>query len=132
MAKQQPKTTPWNKIKAEYLAGVTPKSLSSKYEIDAKTISNKANKERWTKKKAKISENLEERVQKELEQITELGIARLKELLSPTKLIKDGDLISAIRLGFDTTLLNKKQDKKEDENPVTKIIHSDNLNDSKI
>jgi len=116
----KPKTTPWNKIKAEYLAGATPKSLAEQYEIEAKTISNKANKENWTSKKARISKNLEERVQKELELITELGIARLKGLLR-SETIRDSELISAIRLGFDTTLLNKNKEKKEDDLPPPNI-----------
>lgn len=34
--------TPWNKIKKEYLEGVTPKELALKYKIKAKTIINKA------------------------------------------------------------------------------------------
>lgn len=123
--------TPKNKIKAEYLQGATPKELAEKYNLDVKTISNWAYDEKWTRKKKEISEKLEEKVQKELELITELGIARLKGLLC-SQLIKDNDLISAIRLGFDTTLLNKNKDNKDDELPPTKIIHSDNLNDDKI
>jgi hypothetical protein len=114
MSVNKPKTTPWNRIKAEYLDGVTPKELAIKYDITAKSISNKANKEKWTSKKAKINENLGDRVQKELEEITTLGIKRLKELLN-SKEIKPNELISAIRLGFETTLLNKNKEKKEDD-----------------
>ena len=120
MAKEKPKTTPWNSIKAEYLKGVTPKELAIKYELTAKQVSDKANKENWTRKKSEISENLEDRVQKELEEITTLGIKRLKQLLNNEE-IKPNELISAIRLGFDTTLLNKNKEKKEDDLPPPNI-----------
>ena len=120
MATNKPKTTPWNKIKAEYLAGATPKSLAEKYGLSAKTISVKASNNKWTSKLIEINENLEDRVRKELELITELGIARLKGLLR-SETIRDSELISAIRLGFDTTLLNKNKEKKEDDLPPPNI-----------
>lgn len=121
MATQQQKTTPWNKIKAEYLAGATPKSLAEKYGIDINLIYNKIKGGKWTPKKSEIIQNLEDRVQKELELITELGIARLKGLLMK-ETIRDSELISAIRLGFDTTLLNKNKEKKEDDLPPPNLI----------
>ena len=45
------KTTPWNKIKKEYLDGVTPKELAIKYKIKARSISDKAYEEDWKEEK---------------------------------------------------------------------------------
>lgn len=48
------KTTPWTKIKAEYLSGVAPKELADKYGLKSKQISDKANKDKWVVEKAEI------------------------------------------------------------------------------
>lgn len=56
------KTTPWNKIKAEYLAGATPKELALKYKISAKSISDKFSKGGVVEEKRKISKEIEEQI----------------------------------------------------------------------
>ena len=54
------KAIPWNKIKAEYLQGAVPRELASKYNIDAKTIGNKASANNWVVKKKEIQVKIEE------------------------------------------------------------------------
>lgn len=100
--------TPWVKIKAEYLAGATPKELSLKYRISANAISNKFSLNGTTKKVKEIQSNLGDVMQVELDEITIQGIKRLKELLTSQE-IKPSELISAIRLGFELTILSKNK-----------------------
>lgn len=106
------KTTPWNKIKVEYLEGATPKELGLKYQIKPKVISDRFSGMGVVEEKRIISKEIQENVKVTLEGISTLSIKRLKELLNRDD-IKPNELIAAIRLGFDITLLNKN--KADDE-----------------
>lgn len=75
-------TTPWNRIKKEYLEGVTPKELALKYKISAKYIGEKASKENWVDEKAKISKNLQEDVQERIKGLTNLALDTLVEVIN--------------------------------------------------
>ena len=75
------KTTAWNKIKADYLNGVTPKELASKYKITAKQIHEKASKEHWVDEKASICKNLQEDVQERIKELTNLALETLCEVI---------------------------------------------------
>ena len=51
--------TPWSKIRAEWLkGGTTYKKLGEKYNVSAKTISNRAYKEGWKNEKGRIQEEV--------------------------------------------------------------------------
>lgn len=78
----QRKTTPWIKIKAEYLQGATPKELADKYKIKAKTISDKANRENWVSEKAKISEKIRENMQDKIQTYSNEAIEVLREVMN--------------------------------------------------
>lgn len=102
--------TPWNKIKAEYLQGVTPKELAAKYNLTAKQISDKANEEKWVAEKAKISENIREKVEKLIENATSLAVNNLIDILIKDK-ARDSDKINASRAILDVSGLKSiKQD----------------------
>lgn len=60
--------TPWSKIKADYLSGMTPQELSKKYKLQANTISVRLCKDGLTKKRKELENNIAEVVQ---EKITE-------------------------------------------------------------
>ena len=96
------KVTQWNKIKAEYLAGATPKELASIYKLEAKTISNKANKEKWTSKKAKISDKIEEDIKKRISSLTSIALKELETILSSEN-TRDNDKISAAKAILDVS-----------------------------
>lgn len=66
MAKSK-RTTPWNKIKAEYLTGVKPADLARKYKIPAKSISNKAVANKWASKKQQIAAKTVENIEAEIQ-----------------------------------------------------------------
>lgn len=75
------KNIPWNKIKAEYLQGVTPKQLAEKYKLTAKQISDKVNHEGWVKEKAEISEKVREITQERLTSLSNLALDTLESLI---------------------------------------------------
>lgn len=95
MAAKSQKITPWVQIKAEYLQGAFPKELAAKYNITAKQISDKANKEKWVAAKAEICEKVREKAESQVDRITNLALERLEEVLT-MDLIKTNDLIAAI------------------------------------
>lgn len=103
------KTTPWLKIKAEYLQGVTPKELAKKYNLTAKRISDKATKEKWVAEKTEICVKVREKTQDKIERITDLALDRLEEILSGSILRQD--FVSAIGKAIDISgLKNSKQE----------------------
>lgn len=103
------KTTPWTKIKAEYLSGVTPKELADKYDLTAKQISDKANKDKWVEVKAEICEKVRESTAEKISRITNLALDRLEEILSGSDLRPD--FVSAIGKAIDISGL--KTSKRE-------------------
>ena len=79
------KTTAWNKIKADYLKGVTPKELAEKYKIDINKLYNKIDNDSWAKEKTEINENIRNDVQERIKELTNLALETL------CKVIKAGD-----------------------------------------
>lgn len=103
-------TTAWNKIKVEYLQGVTPKELAQKYHLKAKQISDKANEEKWVAEKAKISENLRIDVQERIKDLTNQALEALCDVINDPE-CKNTDKVSAARAILDVSgLKSLKQD----------------------
>ena len=75
------KTTAWNKIKADYLKGVTPKELAEKYKIDINKLYNKIDNDSWAKKKTEINENIRNDVQERIKELTNLALETLCEVI---------------------------------------------------
>lgn len=104
------KTTPWNKIKAEYLQGVTPKDLAQKYKISGKTIREKASKEGWVEEKTTICNNLQQDVQNRIKEMTNVALEALCDVINDPK-CKNADKVSAARAILDVSgLKSLKQD----------------------
>ena len=116
------KTTPWNKIKKEYLDGVTPKELAIKYKIPAKSIHEKSSKENWTGEKASISKNLQVDVQEKIKELTNLALDTLKNVINDPE-CKHADKVSASRALLDVSGL--KTQKHEVENKGINIVVAD-------
>lgn len=95
-------TTPWNKVKAEYLQGVTPKDLASKYNISDKMIREKASKEGWVKEKATICKNLQQDVQEKIKDLSNLALDTLKNVINDP-LSDNKDKVSASRAILDVS-----------------------------
>lgn len=94
------KATPWIKIKAEYLQGITPKELAEKYNLTAKQISDKANEDKWVGEKAEISENIRNDVEARIKKLTNEALMALEKVIKNTK-AKDADKISASKAILD-------------------------------
>lgn len=75
------KTTAWNKIKADYLKGVTPKELAEKYKIDINKLYYKIDNDSWAKEKTKINENIRNDVQERIKELTDLALETLCEVI---------------------------------------------------
>ena len=75
------KTTPWNKIKADYLKGITPKELAEKYKIDINKLYNKIDNDSWAKEKTEINENIRNDVQERIKELTNLALETLCEVI---------------------------------------------------
>ena len=112
------KTTPWNKIKKDYLNGITPKELASKYKITAKSIHEKASKENWVDERASICKNLQESVQ----ELTNLALDTLCEVIKADD-SKYQDKVSASKAILDISGL--KTQKHEVENKGINIVVAD-------
>lgn len=112
------KTTPWNKIKKEYLEGVSPKDLASKYNITAKSIHEKASKEHWVDERASISKNLQEDVQERIKNLTNLALQALESVINDPE-CKHTDKVAASRALLDVSGL--KTQKHELDIPLPEI-----------
>ena len=73
------KTTPWNKIKAEYLKGSSPKELAQKYSLKPKAISNKATIEKWAGQRKQIKANVSKNIEEEINDGAKEAINLLKQ-----------------------------------------------------
>lgn len=72
---------PWNKVKKEYLEGVTPKALATKYKTTSKKIRDKASKEDWVDDKTAISDNVLLRVEDRITGLTNLALDTLEDVI---------------------------------------------------
>ena len=76
------KVIPWNKIKKEYLEGVTPKDLAAKYATTSSAIRSKACKEKWGVEKETISNNVQQNVQERIKDLTNLALETLCNVIN--------------------------------------------------
>ena len=106
------KTTPWTKIKAEYLQGATPKELAKKYNLTAKQITNKANRDKWVSEKEIIQNKTRESIQSKIEKLSNNALEVLSEVMSHPD-TEDKDKVSAARAILDVSgLKSVKQEIK--------------------
>ena len=113
-------TTPWNKIKAEYLQGVAPKELAAKYNINASAIHTKFNKDGTSRKLRELTSNLSDEIRDKIDKATTIAIRRLTEMLESAE-TKDADLVAATRAILDVSgLKSQKLETTITELPVIK------------
>jgi uncharacterized protein YjcR len=96
------KTTPWNKIKKEYLDGVTPKELAEKYEVDINKLYNKIDNDAWAKEKTEINGNIRNDVQEKIKELTNLALDTLKNVINDPE-AKHTDKVSASKALLDVS-----------------------------
>lgn len=108
------KTTPWTKIKAEYLQGATPKELAKKYKLTAKQVSNRATREKWTNENEQIRANVSKNIQSKIQQLSNNALEVLSEVMNHPD-TEDKDKVSAARAILDVSGLKSiKQEIKAD------------------
>ena len=98
----------WLNIKAEYLAGVTPKDLAEKYNVSSKTIREKASKENWVDEKATIFNNLQQNTEARIECLTNKAFDALESVLDDNK-ADYKDKVSAARATLDVSGLKSSR-----------------------
>jgi adenylate cyclase len=96
------KTIAWNKIKVDYLNGVTPKELANKYKITAKQIHDKASRDNWVAEKASICEKTRETVQERIKELTNLALETLCKVINDPE-SDNKDKVSASRAILDVS-----------------------------
>lgn len=100
------KTTPWTKIKAEYLQGVTPKELALKYGLTAEQISQKAKRDKWKPAKDIIKQKTTENVQDKIAQYSNRALEVLNEVINDPE-SENRDKVSAARAILDVSGLKR-------------------------
>lgn len=112
------KITPWAHIKADYFLGATPKELSQKYGVPAKTIRDKASKGSWVKQKSTISDNLRQNTQEKIQELTDIALSRLEEVLTDDD-VSTKDVLMAVDRVLDISgLKNSKQEIEVRDVPI--------------
>lgn len=113
-------TTPWNKIKAEYLQGVPPRELAIKYNISANTIHNKFSLDGTTKKAREIQSSLQDEIREKIEKASSKVIDRLFNIVESDE-ANNSDIVAAARAILDVSgLKSQKLETTITELPVIK------------
>ena len=112
------KTTPWAKIKADYLNGGTPKELAEKYKISIEKLYNKIDNDSWAKEKTEINGNIRNDVQERIKRLTNKALDALESVINDPE-CKHADKVSASRALLDVSGL--KTQKHELEIPLPDI-----------
>lgn len=114
------KTTPWNKIKAEYLQDVTPKELAKKYGLTSQQVRSKATKEKWTSEKLTISNKVTQNAQDKVQKYVDTIIDNLYNIVID-KNEKTCDRINAGKVIIDLSGLKNDKPKEKTELPTINI-----------
>lgn len=96
------KTTPWTKIKAEYLQGATPKELAKKYSLTSQQISNKVKRDKWKIEKDLISYKTTKNVQDKIQALSNNALEVLSEVMNNPE-TENKDKVSAARAILDVS-----------------------------
>lgn len=112
----------WTKIKAEYLNGVTPKELAEKYNVSAKTIHEKASKEKWVGEKTRISKELQFDVKEKIKDLTDLALETLRTVINDPE-ADYKDKVSASRAILDVSGLKSLKQEVSGIDGVSVIVN---------
>ena len=75
------KTTPWNKIKVDYLNGVTPKELAEKHKVEIEKLYKKIENDKWAVELREIKGKIGNDVQERIKELTNLALETLCEVI---------------------------------------------------
>lgn len=92
----------WNKIKAEYLQGVTPKELAEKYKIEIEKLYKKIENDKWAAELREIKGKIGNEVQEQIKVLTNLALEALKNVIKDGE-SKPADIVAASRAILDVS-----------------------------
>lgn len=75
------KAIPWNKIKADYLNGVTPKELAEKHKVEIEKLYKKIENDKWAVELREIKGKIGNDVQERIKELTNLALETLCEVI---------------------------------------------------
>ena len=104
------KTIEWNKIKKDYLNGVTPKELAEKHKVDIEKIYKKIENDKWAAELREIKAKIGNEVQERIKELTNLALETLCSVINDPE-SKSMDKVSASKAILDVSGLKSiKQD----------------------
>ena len=116
---------PWDKIRAEWLkGGITHKELAEKYKVSIKTIQNRASNEGWGKKKGRIREKTEEKLQ---ERIAHARANKLAKLMTAQEDVLDALMDFAAMVKENPKLLINEKGEMRNAESITRAIQTATL-----
>jgi uncharacterized protein YjcR len=116
------KTTPWNKIKADYLNGVTPKELAEKHKIDINKLYKKIENDKWAVELREIKGKIGNDVQERIKELTNLALETLCEVIKAGD-SKYQDKVSASKAILDVSGLKSLKQEVTGVNGMNVIIN---------
>jgi hypothetical protein len=116
------KTTPWNKIKADYLNGVTPKELAEKHKIDINKLYKKIENDKWAVELREIKGKIGNDVQERIKELTNLALETLCEVIKAGD-SKYQDKVSASKAILDVSGLKSLKQEIEGIGGMNVIIN---------
>lgn len=116
------KVTAWNKIKADYLNGVTPKELAEKYKVDIDKIYNKIDNDSWAKEKTEINGNIRNDVQEKIKTLTNLALDTLCKVINDPE-SDNKDKVSASKAILDVSGLKSLKQEVSGVSGVSVIVN---------
>ena len=102
------KTTPWNKIKKEYLDGATPKEIAEKHKIDINKLYKKIENDKWASELREIKGKIGNDVQEKIKELTNLALDTLKNVINDPE-AKHTDKVSASKALLDVSGLKAQK-----------------------
>ena len=112
------KVIQWNKIKADYLNGVTPKELAEKHKIDINKLYKKIENDKWAVELREIKGKIGNDVQEQIKELTNLALNALKGVLVDVE-AKNADIVSASKAILDVSgLKTVREDVTVNQNPI--------------
>lgn len=104
------KTTPWLKIKAEYLQGATPKELAAKYKLIAICFIMNLFCGKWVNEKERLEEKTRENLKEKIKDLTNLALEALVQVIKDPE-CENRDKVSASKAILDISgLKSSKQE----------------------
>ena len=116
------KITPWNKIKADYLNGVTPKELAEKHKIDINKLYKKIENDKWAVELREIKGKIGNDVQERIKELTNLALETLCEVIKAGD-SKYQDKVSASKAILDVSGLKSLKQEIEGIGGMNVIIN---------